>query len=193
MTFNGPITTCLKMLAEKGASPGELIEACAKMEEAMPRWLVAEADAGDKPKRRQKLPDGFPDERALGVACTYWREQGFGYLGDSVETEAKSFRAHHESKGTLAADWPATWRTWYVNQVKFAKKDGRQPSQPAAPRAEARQLDERDPADLELMVKRWKETGVWTGRQIAPPDDPETRIPDAILQKFDIVREARLL
>ncbi|MFM2044714.1 MAG: hypothetical protein RLY86_3290 [Pseudomonadota bacterium] len=36
------------------------------------------------------------------------------------DTEFDRFRDHHLSRGTLAADWFATWRTWVRNHMTFA-------------------------------------------------------------------------
>ena len=74
-----------------------------------------------KPKRQRRsaLPPDFPSQDDLNKAGKYWSENGRSDL--SVQQEALEFRAHHEGKGTLAASWPATWRTWYLRALKFAK------------------------------------------------------------------------
>ena len=188
--MSGPITTALSLLADRGATPSELIEACARMEDAMPKWLVA---SDDKPKRRSRIPDGFPDEAAKDVACRYWREQGCGQLCQRVGVESEKFAAHHKSKGTLAVDWMATWRTWYVNAAGFAKKDGGSTPVEAAS-APARQfVDERSDEGVRALITEWQATGKWKGRVYAhPPDHPKTRIPDRFLKEFGITAQTGL-
>lgn len=37
----------------------------------------------------------------------------------AADLEAERFAAYHQSRGSLMASWPAAWRTWALNIVKF--------------------------------------------------------------------------
>lgn len=78
-----------------------------------------------KRKRRSRLPDDFPSQADLETAQAYWSEHSRSDINPRRQVE--KFRAHHEGKGTLAASWPATWRTWYVNAVEFQKPNQNKP------------------------------------------------------------------
>lgn len=76
--------------------------------------------AASKTRRRTSVPDGFPEKAERQKALEYWKLKNRPDI--CVETQADLFRSHHEGKGTLAASWSATWRTWYVNAVQFARQ-----------------------------------------------------------------------
>lgn len=80
-----------------------------------------------KPKR--PMPAGFPDAEALALIVSKFGEAG---LPIDAEAEAERFRDHHTAKANLFADWPAAWRTWVGNGVRYAQEradraSGRQP------------------------------------------------------------------
>lgn len=79
----------------------------------------------DKPKRERKvlssLPDDCPTEFDRVAADRYWRDRGRDDLCARLGDEAEAFRDHHRSRGSRMADWPAAWRTWYGNALKFNK------------------------------------------------------------------------
>ena len=47
-------------------------------------------------------------------------------LGDPHK-QVDRFRAYHEAKGSLMADWDAALRTWMLNQQRFAQDRGPRP------------------------------------------------------------------
>lgn len=73
-------------------------------------------------KKRSKLPDEWrlPKE---------WGEWAIGKGMDelSVRREAEQFANHHQSRGTLMADWRKAWQTWVGNNLKW--KAERRPSE----------------------------------------------------------------
>lgn len=77
------------------------------------------------PRRRERkrpgrpLPEGFPDDAALLRMQERFAAEG---LSVDVQTEAERFRAHHEGKGTLSANWPASWTTWTLNGLRWARE-----------------------------------------------------------------------
>lgn len=73
-------------------------------------------------RRGTSLPEIFPTLADIQAACALWRERGRDDLCDRVADEAAQFRDHHASRGTVAKDWPATWRTWVRNALKFNRK-----------------------------------------------------------------------
>ena len=74
-----------------------------------------------KPKRktRASLPFGFPFQEDLDWARALWLQKGRADLCSLSEEEAAKFRDHHAGKMTMSADWPASWRTWSRNTIKF--------------------------------------------------------------------------
>jgi hypothetical protein len=81
--------------------------------------------APTKPKReksRTQVPDDFrPDANgtAKAEAC-----------GLNVPAEIERFIDNHKGKGTLRADWQASWRTWVGMAVEFGR-GGRAPARAA--------------------------------------------------------------
>lgn len=74
---------------------------------------------GHKP--REALPDGFPDGLAQADAVKYWGSVGRPDLAAKITSIMDQFRDHNMKHGNVMADWPAAWRTWYRNAVKFEK------------------------------------------------------------------------
>lgn len=70
-------------------------------------------------KARTQLPDGFPDQPLKDAAKGFWATRKRMDLVGDIESQVEQFRDHHFGKGTLAADWPATWRTWMRNALKY--------------------------------------------------------------------------
>lgn len=67
-------------------------------------------------KARTPLDENWnPDDD--GVA--YAKEHGF--IDSQIPSMALNFRDHHRAKGNLMADWPAAWRTWVRNEIKFQR------------------------------------------------------------------------
>ncbi len=79
------------------------------------------ADAKQK-RNRSQLPEGFPPKELLHDAAQFLGAHGRIDLANDIRAQVDQFRDHHLGHGTLAADWPATWRTWYRNALKFNRK-----------------------------------------------------------------------
>jgi hypothetical protein len=78
-------------------------------------------DAPDpKPKRakeRQAIPPNWiPSDRNVADA------QAIGLTMKDIDHETPRFRDYHLGKGSLQADWDATWRRWCRNAVEFARR-----------------------------------------------------------------------
>lgn len=74
----------------------------------------------DKPAARRSRPRSsigvteLPDE---------WRLYAASELpGWDLDGLFRSFRDHHLAKATMAADWPATWRTWVGNAPEYSRR-----------------------------------------------------------------------
>lgn len=90
---------------------------------------------GNKQSNKQKnnqviignelLTDDIPDSNRE-IALKYWQKKGINL---DVEEQWILFVSHHKSKpNKKIKDYYAAWRTWYVNAVKFNKKqqDGKE-------------------------------------------------------------------
>lgn len=82
-------------------------------------------------KVRRGVPDGFPFEPDLSWATDLWAKRGRTDLLAGMDDQAAQFRDHHQQHGKSMADWPAAWRTWARNALKFT----RAPQQSAFPQA----------------------------------------------------------
>lgn len=73
-------------------------------------------NVGSKRKVRTALADDWlPDDASVAFA------RGNGLTGEQIAAAFEKFKAYHQAKGSVMADWPAAWRTWVLNEVKFAK------------------------------------------------------------------------
>lgn len=57
--------------------------------------------------------------------------------------EWDQFRDHHLKQGSIFSDWPAAWRTWMRNAVKYAERDASRPMTASQRKAEGGALLER--------------------------------------------------
>jgi hypothetical protein len=64
--------------------------------------------------RRCRLPSDFVLTDALREAATKR-----GMSRSALDREFQSFRDYHEAKGSTMLDWPAAWRNWAGNHVRF--------------------------------------------------------------------------
>jgi hypothetical protein len=76
---------------------------------------AAAADHVDPKGRRAKprtqiAPDWHPTDEQIG-----WVKEGWEASDTQITAQAAQFRDHHRSRGSLMADWPAAWRTWWRN------------------------------------------------------------------------------
>lgn len=51
-----------------------------------------------------------------------------GWPPPKVDRQFEKFKSHHQGRGTLAADWPATWRTWVLNDYDSPREANGQAS-----------------------------------------------------------------
>lgn len=73
---------------------------------------------GKARKRATPIPEGFPSEAEIR-----WTLKQYPKL--SAWGEAESFRDHSLKNGTEWKDWPAAWRSWCRNAVRFAEERNR--------------------------------------------------------------------
>lgn len=76
------------------------------------------ASAPPKPKRakpRCKLVDS-------GWTADIQAAIDIGLSSDQIDREIPKFIDYHAAKGSLMADWPAAWRTWCRNALRFLAK-----------------------------------------------------------------------
>lgn len=141
---------------------------------------MAEKGAKKKPvqhKARKSLPDGFPDQTLIDVATGYWAQSKRQDLVVDAQNQAQAFRDYHVGKGTLAADWPATWRTWMRNALRINKAPWGQPTPAEQP--------------VTLEVWRWRvnafnkgdgdsgiRPGYWKDAWGPKPGEPGCRAPN---------------
>lgn len=72
----------------------------------------------EKHTRRTPLGPVFePDAKGIAFATDR------GWDAGRIAFETERFIAHHEKSGSLMASWPAAWRTWVLNGIKFDERD----------------------------------------------------------------------
>lgn len=76
-----------------------------------------------KKKRSDKPRTPPPDQFEVTESMFAWAE-GQGVKADVIPFETDQFLDNHRAKRSLMADWPAAWRTWMRNHVKFARSRG---------------------------------------------------------------------
>lgn len=81
-------------------------------EDITPSLGVGETDApATKKKRKSQIsPDWNPEARSVA-----WVKDHYIANDQHIAQQARKFRDYHTSKGSLMADWPAAWRTWWGN------------------------------------------------------------------------------
>jgi hypothetical protein len=75
------------------------------------------------PKRKTQIPSEFPSQADLEAAVKFWTERGRSDLCATVADEAQQFMDRCVANGETAVEWPAKWRTWYRNTMRFNKPD----------------------------------------------------------------------
>lgn len=77
--------------------------------------------------QRVRMPDSWtPDEAGIAYAAEF----GFANRA-AVDCMIRACRNYHQKHGTLIASFPATWRSWVDNEVKFSSRtNGRYGSAP---------------------------------------------------------------
>lgn len=72
--------------------------------------------APKKEPNKSRIKEGWtPSDRNIADA------QAAGLTEEEIAHEAKQFTDYHLGRGSLQADWNATWRTWCRNAIKFRK------------------------------------------------------------------------
>jgi hypothetical protein len=142
-----------------------------------------------KSKARSSLPQGFPDKAQIDRACAFWALQKRPDLAVAAELQAAEFRDHHTGRGTLAADWPATWGTWMRRALQFTRPPRTGPAPVPA---------EFEQTNLDGWLRRLEifhlgddddnypaHVGSWSPRWGAKPGETGNRIPPAAWAEFE--------
>jgi hypothetical protein len=81
-------------------------------EESEESKVTASCDANlKKVKRRSQIqPDWVPDEK-----LRLWVKSRYEASDWQIQQQGEQFREYHRGKGSLMADWAATWHTWWGN------------------------------------------------------------------------------
>jgi hypothetical protein len=110
-----------------------------------------------------------PQLIALSVWCVEHEDPGISQREGRLDELAAACLDHHRSKGTLAADWLATVRTWIRNDIEYARRDGRAPSR--------REAEKQERADREQSetARAWLAANPFPVRPPMPPQTPEER------------------
>lgn len=86
-------------------------------------------DPQEEPFARQRRRSRLPDPFTVSPAMQQWASEKWPQVDWRLQTQ--QFADHHRGKGTLAADWEATWRTWIRNAgTRFAPRVAGVASQP---------------------------------------------------------------
>lgn len=71
-------------------------------------------------KARTQMGEWVPDSKQEQEAQDYWNKIGRHDL--TLTAQLPLFQDYHKAKGSLMADWPAAWRTWYRNAPRMNRK-----------------------------------------------------------------------
>lgn len=88
----------------------------------IPIPIKKERTSNDVPKKSRSNPktpihiEWVPD----GVDIGYAQSKGHGR--EKISAMAEGFSAHHTANGSVFSDWHAAWRTWVLNDAKFAAR-----------------------------------------------------------------------
>ena len=77
--------------------------------------------ASPKVAKRAKLRTAIPARAVLAEGENMEFAVSKGFSAAHAAAMFEEFRDYHIGKGNLMADWPAAWRTWVRNQIKFNK------------------------------------------------------------------------
>lgn len=124
-----------------------------------------------KPKTRATgpLPAGFELTDQLREFAS---QRGYGQ--PAIDEMFEKFRAYHADKGTLSADWAASWQSWVLRQSDF---NGRN-----APAPESVSADE---SRWRSIANGWHQRGFWMAPWGPKPGEPNSEIPEPYRHLFD--------
>ncbi len=83
---------------------------------SMPAKVKIEKPAKREAKRSRIPDDWWPDAAGLEFAAQN---------GVNTADEVPRMIAYHQAKGNLMASWPAAWRTWCMNRVRYNERDAK--------------------------------------------------------------------
>lgn len=87
---------------------------------SVPRVSPPKSPATDRRKPRTPAPKTIPLTDELLAWAT-----SKGYTREIVEREVERCLTKHEAIGTLSSSWTASLRNWLLNEIEYARKDGR--------------------------------------------------------------------
>src|ERR1700761_1655660 len=90
-----------------------------------PRDIEKSSEMTQRTKSRTRIKD---DWQPSAADIKYAQEHGVDHT-----RQVERVRDYHLMHGSLMADWPAAWRTWIRNKVKWAKKNAETKKSATAP------------------------------------------------------------
>lgn len=105
-----------------------------------------------KPRRaRRDVASESPAPPTIDLTDqSYETAAKWGFDRAAVDFQLERFLSKARAKGWTYADWKAGFRTWLLNEVQYAKRDGRAPSGPKQP---ASHLTPRPPVSKPANVR----------------------------------------
>jgi hypothetical protein len=79
--------------------------------------LLKEIPTGDEKPMGRSRATTAPAEFSVTPEMAAWARANTPQIDAATETE--NFLDHHRAKGSAFKDWPAAWRTWMRNAVRF--------------------------------------------------------------------------
>jgi len=129
--------------------------------------------------RATAIPNGFPNDDAVAWAANHFRSLGWDI---DARREADKFRNRNLSKDGRYVDWMAAFRTWIMNAITFAEKDGRRPT---APRTATPEASIADPWRARVAAFADPTNRFWNPTDYGPaPGKPGCEAPAAFLAEF---------
>lgn len=82
--------------------------------------LFKEIPTGEEKPIGRSRATPTPSEFSVTPELARWAQANVPQIDVVIETE--NFLDHHRAKGSAFKDWPAAWRTWMRNSVRFAPR-----------------------------------------------------------------------
>lgn len=138
-----------KKIYEEDLPPTEVGGAAIAASPPAPRKTKRSTPSRRKPRRGQEttVPDTIELTDQSYETATRW-----GFDRQAVDFQLERFLASARAKGRTYVDWKAAFRTWLLNEVAYAKRDGRAVGGVSDSRRDGPRSDDHLPSTVHRVV-----------------------------------------